>query len=150
MNDGIILGNKIIEIVLVAMLLAQILKGVFYFVKHKKYSLKQFIETGSMPSSHSATVVSLATAVGLSEGFSSTFFAITAVFALIVMYDAAGVRRAAGEQAELLNKIVHNIKEREGMQLLEKNLKELLGHSPLEVMAGAILGLLVALIMYGV
>lgn len=95
-----------------------------------------------MPSSHSAFVTSLATGVGLVEGFDSTLFALAAVFALIVMYDAAGVRRAAGKQARVLNAIIEDLNRRE---LHPERLRELLGHTPVEVVAGARLGVLVAI-----
>ena len=94
-----------------------------------------------MPSSHSAFVTSLATGVGLTEGFDSTLFALAAVFALIVMYDAAGVRRAAGKQARVLNAIIEDLNRRE---LHPERLRELLGHTPVEVLAGALLGILIA------
>lgn len=95
-----------------------------------------------MPSSHSAFVTSLATGVGLVEGSDSTLFALAAVFALIVMYDAAGVRRAAGKQARVLNAIIEDLNRRE---LHPERLRELLGHTPVEVVAGALLGVLVAI-----
>ena len=100
-----------------------------------------------MPSSHTSSVVSLTTAIGIKEGIQSPLFALSVVFAVVVMYDATGVRRAAGKQASVLNKIVDNIKKKEGYTIIEENLKEFLGHTPLEVLGGAILGVAVALIM---
>lgn len=94
-----------------------------------------------MPSSHSAFVTSLATGIGLYEGFDSTMFALATVFALIVMYDASGVRRAAGKQARVLNAIIEDLNRRE---LHPERLKELLGHTPFEVVVGALLGILMA------
>ena len=99
-----------------------------------------------MPSSHSSFVTSLACSVGFEEGFSSTLFAIAFVLSMIVMYDASGVRRAAGKQAEVLNIFIANF-EKHGIKI-DSKLKELLGHSPIEVFAGAILGIVVSVLMY--
>jgi acid phosphatase family membrane protein YuiD len=99
-----------------------------------------------MPSSHAAGVTALATSVGLSYGFNSGLFAITAIFALIIMFDAQGVRRQTGQQAEILNKIMEDIYFKRVLK--EERLKELLGHTPVEVLIGAFLGILLALIFY--
>ena len=107
----------------------------------------ELANTGSMPSSHTSSVVSLATAIGIKEGIQSSLFTFSVVFAVVVMYDATGVRRAAGKQASVLNKIVDNIKKREGYAIIEENLKELLGHTPLEVFGGAVLGVIIAFLM---
>ena len=147
MDGGIIFGNKISDIVLVALIAAQALKVVFALFTEKRLNFHRFLDTGSMPSSHTSSVVSLATAVAIKEGLDSTLFTISLVLAIVVMYDATGVRRAAGKQAAVLNKIADNIKKKEGHVLLEKNLKELLGHTPLEVLGGAILGIAVAFLM---
>ena len=98
-----------------------------------------------MPSSHSSFVTSLATLVGLERGFNSTDFAIVVVFALIIMYDASGVRRAVGKQATILNQIVDDV--HHGKHIEQEKLKELIGHTPIEVWMGAILGIVVALVM---
>lgn len=100
-----------------------------------------------MPSSHAAFVVSLAVSVGLAEGFTSSLFAVSVVVALVVMYDAAGVRRAAGQQAKILNKLVEDW-EKNNFENTEKKLKELLGHTPVEVFAGAVLGALIAFLRH--
>ena len=100
--------------------------------------------SGGMPSSHSALVVSMATSIGYANGFNSSIFALSATVALIVMYDAAGVRRAAGKQAAVLNEIVEELQAHRGIR--EEKLKELLGHTPIEVIAGAALGILIAFI----
>ena len=99
-----------------------------------------------MPSSHSAFSVALAMGVGFSEGFSGYAFAICTCFALVVMYDAAGVRRSAGQQARILNKIVEEW-EQHNFQNTDKKLKELLGHTPFEVIAGAILGIVISILV---
>jgi len=98
---------------------------------------------GGMPSSHSTLVAALATSVGLVEGFNSAAFAICAALSLIVMYDASGIRRAAGKQAEMINAIVEAWDENDPL-VKEIKLKELLGHTPVEVVAGAILGIIIA------
>jgi len=102
---------------------------------------------GGMPSSHSALVTALTTAVGFSEGFASAAFAICCALSLIVMYDASGIRRAAGKQAEMINAIVEAWNEKDPL-VKEIKLKELLGHTPLEVAAGAILGIVVAFFIF--
>ena len=126
---------------------AQVLKVIFTLIEKKKLDFRRFVGSGGMPSSHSAFVTSLATAVGLQNGFSSTDFAICTVFALVVMYDAAGVRRAAGQQARILNKIVEQWGKSDFSDT-DKRLKELLGHTPKEVFAGALLGIIIARVRY--
>lgn len=147
MENGLILGNRIFDIVFVALFTAQILKVIITLFTERKLNFRRFLDTGSMPSSHTSSVVSLATAIGIKEGIQSSLFAFSIVFAVVVMYDATGVRRAAGKQASVLNKIVSNIKKREGYYIIEENLKELLGHTPLEVLGGAILGVTIAFLM---
>lgn len=126
---------------------AQLLKVIFVFIKNKKLDFRRLIGSGGMPSSHAAFVVSLAAAVGLTEGFTSSLFAVSVVVALVVMYDAAGVRRAAGQQAKILNKLVEDW-EKNNFENTEKKLKELLGHTPVEVFAGAVLGALIAFLRH--
>lgn len=122
----------------------QIFKVISETMKNKKFDYKRILGAGGMPSSHSAVVTSLATLIGKSEGFNSSIFAISLIFACIVMYDATGVRRAAGEQAKLLNKIVQT-QELTGIKVREK-LVEVLGHTPLQVLVGAIVGIVVGII----
>lgn len=122
----------------------QVFKVISETIKNKKFDYKRILGAGGMPSSHSAVVTSLATLIGKSEGFNSSIFAISLIFACIVMYDATGVRRAAGEQAKLLNKIVQT-QELTGIKVREK-LVEVLGHTPLQVLVGAIVGIVVGII----
>ena len=129
---------------IIAWFIAQVLKVILVFIKKKKLDFRRLIGSGGMPSSHASFVVSLAASVGLKEGFSSTMFAISVVVALVVMYDAAGVRRAAGQQAKILNMLVDEWG-KNNFENTEKKLKELLGHTPTEVFAGALLGIAVAL-----
>ena len=122
----------------------QLFKLITEIIKTKKFNFKKIMQAGGMPSSHTAVVVSLTTMVGKSEGITSPIFGVALIFAFIVMYDAAGVRRAAGKQAELLNKIV-NTPGLTGVEVSEK-LVEVLGHTPLQVIVGATIGIIVGLI----
>lgn len=128
--------------------LVQGYKGLTAYLKTRRWNLRRFVETGGMPSSHAASVAALTTAVGLEEGFRSALFSATLFFSLIVMYDAAGLRRAAGRQAVVLNRLIdeHFKHPEEGTQ----KLMELLGHTPLEVLVGALLGTLSAVLWYWV
>lgn len=139
-----ITSNKVINIAFIAWASAQIIKTILVLVTTKKFSAERLFGAGGMPSSHTALVVSLVTAVYRIHGFSSTYFAIAFAFAAVVMYDAMGVRREAGEHAKLLNSIVKDIftkdfKTEESVEAL----KEYLGHTPKEVFGGLILGLIV-------
>lgn len=139
--------DSILVTSIIAWFVAQVLKVIGVLIKSKRMDFRRLIGSGGMPSSHSSFVVSLATAIGITEGFSSNLFAMSVVFALVVMYDAAGVRRAAGQQAKILNKLVEEWGNNDFTQT-EKKLKELLGHTPVEVFAGAVLGILIAIIRH--
>jgi len=114
-------------------------------VRERRLNLRVLAVTGGMPSSHSAIVMGLTTAVGKYAGLGSAAFAIALIFTFVVMYDAAGLRRAAGRQAEVLNRLVEDLVHMRGVQ--EARLRELLGHTPMEVLAGAAIGLAVGLIL---
>lgn len=137
--------NEILWTAITAWFLAQLIKGVFYFFKEKRVNFRRFVGAGGMPSSHSALVASLATAVGIHTGWDQALTAVAMIFAVIVMYDAAGVRHAASRQAVTLNKIIDELFE-EG-ELHQERLKELLGHTPVEVIAGATLGVAMAFVL---
>ena len=139
--------NNILWISVLAWFVAQILKVIFVFIQRKKLDFRRLVGSGGMPSSHSSFTVALAMSVGFVCGFSSVEFAICVCFALVVMYDAAGVRRSAGQQARILNKIVEEW-ERGDFSHTETKLKELLGHTPVEVVAGAILGAVIAILFF--
>lgn len=139
--------NDIMWTAIIAWFAAQLLKVVFVFVEDRKLNFKRLVGSGGMPSSHSSFTVALAASVGFYEGFYSCAFAICFCFALVVMYDAAGVRRSAGQQARILNRIVDEW-EKGDFSNTEKKLKELLGHTPIEVVAGAVLGLIIAIIRF--
>ena len=132
--------------VLMAWLIAQTIKAAIGVVQEKRFNFKWFVGSGGMPSSHAATVSALATAVGLTYGFASPLFAITFFLAFIIMFDAQGVRRQSGHQAEALNQIIEDIYLNKGIQ--QERLKELLGHTPVQVFTGAAIGILVALFCY--
>lgn len=136
--------NKCIYVPLLLWLCIQTFKVICDLVKTKQFNFKRIMGAGGMPSSHSAVVTSLATLIGRSCGFNSEIFALATIFAVVVMYDAAGVRRAAGKQARLLNKIV-NTPGLSNVQVKEK-LTEVLGHSPKEVFVGAVIGIIAGLI----
>ncbi len=137
---------KILYVTTVAWILAQGLKVLIYWIRNHKINFRLFVGTGGMPSSHSAFVCSLATAIGLESGWDSPIFLLSVGMALIIMSDAAGVRRAAGQQAKILNEIVDDLYS--SRPVAEKKLKELLGHTPVQVFAGALLGIGVVLLMY--
>lgn len=123
----------------------QLFKFIYDLVKSKKFNFKRLMQAGGMPSSHSGVVISLTTMIGKNVGINSPLFAVALIFSFIVMYDAAGVRRAAGKQAKLLNKIV----ETPGLTSLQvsERLVEVLGHTPVQVIVGAAIGVIVGLLV---
>jgi uncharacterized protein len=140
---GDIIHNQVLLVSLVACFIAQGLKLLFDIGKNGKLNFRVLVESGGMPSSHSALVAALATSVGQTLGWASPEFAIAVVFAFIVMYDAAGVRQAAGKQARVLNQIIDEFFQGEH-QFTEDRLKELLGHTPVQVIVGSILGIAIS------
>jgi uncharacterized protein len=130
---------------LVAWAIAQAAKVTLTSMRQRRLNLRVLAETGGMPSSHAAIVMGMTTAVGKYAGVSSAAFAIALIFSFVVMYDAAGLRRAAGRQAAILNRLVEDLVHMRGMQ--EQRLRELLGHTPVEVVVGALLGIGVGLIL---
>ncbi len=141
---SILFQSKIFFPVFFSWLTAQLLKVVIYAVINKRFNFKLLLGSGGMPSSHSATVMALTTAVGRTQGFENPLWVITLTFALITMTDAVGVRRAAGQQAKVLNKMLDEFCA-EG-KIGETRLRELLGHTPIEVIVGALLGIIIAVI----
>jgi acid phosphatase family membrane protein YuiD len=139
-----IADNKILMVAIAAWVLAQVLKTIIYYCLLKEVTIERMFGAGGMPSSHSALVVSLSTAIGMIEGVESTNFAISVVFAVVVMYDATGVRQAAGKHAKAINRIAKQLSSKNTFD--DISLKELLGHTPIEVIAGALLGFFVAYI----
>jgi len=140
-----IIHNRILVSAMIAWAVAQILKVLIVALTSKRFDYTRLVGAGGMPSSHSALVIALTTKVGIIEGFTSTSFAIALCFALVVMYDAAGVRRAVGIQARILNNIMNDLSQKKPLE--EKKLKELLGHTPVEVFAGAMLGIAIGILV---
>jgi acid phosphatase family membrane protein YuiD len=129
----------------VAWAIAQAAKVTLTSVRQRHLNLRVLAETGGMPSSHSAIVSGLTAAIGRNAGVTSPVFAIALIFTFVVMYDAAGLRRAAGRQAEVLNRLVEDLVHMRGVQ--EARLRELLGHTPFEVLVGALIGLAVGVLL---
>ncbi|MCT7953645.1 divergent PAP2 family protein [Laspinema palackyanum] len=142
---GNIIDNRVLLVATLACLIAQSAKLAIELARNRKFNFRVMVETGGMPSAHSALVTALATGIGQTAGWNSTEFALATIFAVIVMYDAAGVRQAAGKQARILNQIVDEFFS-EDHDLNEARLKELLGHTPFQVIVGAILGVCIAYI----
>lgn len=134
--------NKIFLTTLSAWIIAQFIKLVISFIRQKKFDFRWLVGTGGMPSSHTSGASCLAASVGLEYGFDSVHFALAASFAIVVMFDAQGVRRATGKQARILNKIMEDIYWQG--KIHEGSLRELVGHTPIEVIGGFILGVFIA------
>jgi acid phosphatase family membrane protein YuiD len=130
---------------IVAWTICQAAKVTLTSIRQHRLNLRVLAETGGMPSSHSAIVMGLTAATGKYSGVASAAFAIALIFSFVVMYDAAGLRRAAGRQAEVLNRLVEDLVHMRGVQ--EQRLRELLGHTPVEVLVGAVIGIAVGLIL---
>lgn len=136
-------AHKIILLCFFSGLLAQLIKVALGYSKEKRINIRHIVEPGGMPSSHSSAASTLTISIGLTSGFNSPLFAITFFFSIIVMYEATGLRRAAGRQAEMLNKLIDKIYRKETST--DMKLRELLGHTPTEVLLGALMGILFAL-----
>ena len=146
-----ILSNRIFLVAAAGWAVAQILKTLITLAITKSFDPERLFGSGGMPSSHSSTVCALATAVTMQYGAASFEFAISAVLAIIVMYDAAGVRRETGTQAAVLNQFMDMFAHMDSFdnpQFTQEKLKELVGHTPLQVFAGAVLGILIAIFLY--
>jgi len=139
---GDILNNQVLLVALLACVIAQLSKFLLELTKNRKFNIRVLVTTGGMPSSHSALAAALATGVGQTVGWASPEFAIATIFAVIVMYDAAGVRQAAGKQARILNQIIDELFA--GKEFNEERLKELLGHTPFQVIVGLALGIAIS------
>ncbi len=134
-----IFDNQVLAASFTAWLIAQVLKVVTDSVRHRRLDVSKWASAGGMPSSHSALVTALATAIGLRNGFASDLFAIALILAGVVMYDATGVRRAASIQARILNQMIDELFQ--GHPISEERLREFLGHTPVEVIVGAAIGI---------
>ncbi|MBI3616429.1 MAG: divergent PAP2 family protein [Candidatus Omnitrophica bacterium] len=140
---GEFLQNRVLIATIVAWVIAQTIKSLLAARRDRRFDFRWFLGTGGMPSSHSAGVSALATGVGLELGFHTPAFAVAAMFALVTMFDAQGVRRAAGRQAMVLNKMINEVYV--SGQFKEEHLIELVGHTPIEVVAGSAIGILIAI-----
>ncbi len=139
-----IITNKVLLISISAWAIAQLVKVFFGLAREKHLDLRYMVISGGMPSAHSSTVSALATAVAMMQGLSSVAFAIAAIVAMVVMYDAAGLRRAVSRQSIVLNRILRELRERRPRDEVERDLREFIGHTPFQVIVGAALGILTA------
>ncbi|MFA5146233.1 MAG: divergent PAP2 family protein [Candidatus Omnitrophota bacterium] len=147
MIDMVEIGrNYVFWTCVVAWITAQCIKVVLGIIREKKFNFRWFVGTGGMPSAHAAGASALATSIGTTYGFDSAIFAIALTFAIVVLFDAQGVRHSAGRQAEILNKMLDDIYWKKRMD--ETKLKEFIGHTPVEVWAGMFLGVFVSLLLY--
>ena len=140
------LENRVLWAAAAGWVVAQSIKVLRAVRQKRRFDVRWFVGTGGMPSAHSTGVAALATAVGLEQGFYSPIFAVALMFALVTMFDAQGVRHATGRQAVLLNKIVDEMYA--GGQVSQEKVMELLGHTPIEVFVGALMGCVIAVLMY--
>ena len=145
---GDLVNNRIFMASVSGWLVAQILKTIIHMWFNRKFVAERLVGSGGMPSSHSATVCALAAAAGMEYGGGSFQFAMAAVFAFVVMYDAIGVRRETGIQARVLNEMMELFTKMGKEMSVEDKLKEFVGHTPLQVLMGALLGILIAVLMY--
>jgi len=140
-----LIKNKILTTTLSAWAIAQVIKVGIGVIRQRRFDFRWLVGTGGMPSSHAAGASCLATAIGLEYGFNSVLFALSAVFAIVVMFDAQGVRRATGRQARILNKIMDDIYWQG--KINEDQLRELIGHTQIEVIVGFLIGIIIAFLM---
>lgn len=141
-----LIGNPVLFISLFSWMLAQFLKVPIFYILYKRVHWGLWFSSGGMPSSHSALVTSVTLSIGLFEGFNSSLFALSFALAMIVIYDAAGVRREAGRHAEKLNILINELLS--GHPISDKQLKEVIGHTPAQVIVGVALGLSTSTLFY--
>jgi len=139
-----VITNKALVIPVSAWVISQLIKVFVVLAREKRFDWWFLLGSGGMPSSHTALVCALAAAVAMMQGFNSIAFAIAAILAVVVMYDAAGVRQAVGRQSIILNRIVKELREKRPRGEVERDLREFIGHTQFQVLAGAILGILIA------
>ena len=138
--------NHALWVTITAWIIAQSIKVISGIIIQKRFDFRWFVGPGGVPSAHAAGACALATSIGIKHGFDTVSFALAVAFAVVVMFDAQNVRRAAGKQAEILNKMMDDIYWQGRIQ--EVQLRELLGHTPIEVFLGMILGILIAIVLY--
>ncbi len=139
-----IFTNKVVIVPICSWAIAQLLKVIVILIQKKRLDLRYLVISGGMPSSHSAFVSALATSVALIQGLGSVAFGISAIFALVVIYDAAGVRRSVGQQSVVLNRIIRELRLRRPLTELGRDFKEFVGHTQFQVIIGALLGIVIA------
>ncbi len=139
-----IITNKVLIIPISSWAIAQLLKVIVILIQKKQLDLRYLVISGGMPSSHSAFVSALATSVALIQGLGSVAFGISAIFALVVIYDAAGVRRSVGQQSVVLNRIIRELRLRRPITELGRDLREFIGHTQFQIIIGALLGIVIA------
>ena len=139
-----LLDNQILIISVFTWAVTQILKVIVILIQERRLAWNYFITSGGMPSSHTSTVCALATAIALTEGMSSVYFAIAVILASIVMYDAAGVRQDVGHQSAIINRIVQELRSKATLTDIRHELREIVGHTPSQVFVGAVLGIFIA------
>jgi len=139
-----IVTNKVLIIPLCSWALAQLLKVIIILIQKRQLDLRYLVVSGGMPSAHSAVVTGLATSVALTQGFGSVAFGISAILALVVMYDAAGLRQSVGKQSIVLNRILRELRLRRPVIKLGRDLREFIGHTQFQVIVGGLLGVVVA------
>jgi len=137
-----VFNNQIFLAGFIAWIIAQILKILTHYIQQRELDLTRIVGSGGMPSSHSSLVMGISTGIGIKYGWGSDIYILALVFSVIVMYDASGVRRSVGKQAIILNRIIKNLYQHKKIQ--EAKLKEFVGHTPKEVLAGALLGIITA------
>lgn len=143
-----LITNQYLVTAISSWFVAQVLKTIIHIIVNKKFDIKRFFGDGGMPSAHSATVSSVAIAAALHYGLNSFEFALSAVFAIVICRDAMGVRHETGKQAVILNELVKTVEADTETDILDVQLKELVGHTPLQVMTGVMVGVLNAIFMY--
>ncbi len=139
-----LITNKVLIIPMCSWAIAQILKLILVLIKKRQLDLRYLVISGGMPSAHSAFVSALAMSVALIEGSGSAAFGISVILALVVMYDAAGVRQSVGQQSVILNRIIRELRLRRPIAELERDLREFIGHTSFQVIVGGLLGVVVA------
>lgn len=144
--ESIVLWNPPLVLAIVAMTTAQLFKFFFGWILTRRLDFRRLVGTGGMPSSHAASVTALTVGVGIETGWHSPLFGAVAFFSLVIMYDATGIRRAAGRQAEILNRMLVELKDYHKLEAVR--LRELLGHTPMEVFIGAAYGAFIALALH--
>lgn len=142
-----VLGNRIIMTGGITWCVAQVIKMIVYMIENKEFNPERLVGDGGMPSCHSATVCSVAVASAITEGASSPVFGLSVILAIVVMHDAMGVRRESGKQAEILNLFMDLVRPLSPDEVPDERLKEFIGHTPIQVAVGAILGIASSLIL---